>query len=371
METSYKVLGTYVYSFRAYTIKSLLEKNGIEVLLHYEDGEANAGAMEKGVCLKVKEQDFAKASRLLEEFSKESNINPLEHEPEIRRILVPVDFSDQTQHICEYALDLAERFNAEILIMHACYIPSLDAALLSESSVYSVTLDEHLHNLESSAQSNLDQLIKQLKERNRNSEQKELNIKPLLVKGFADDEIYIVYQEYQPDLIVMGNSSRGVKSHKLYGSVTQEIIENVLVPVIVAPSKPVTTNLKEIRNILYITNFDNSDIRAIHKLIYLVSPFHLKLHVVHLGGNGSGGWNEIKLEGLKEHLRKEFMGFNFHTEIISDPNQLEKLENYIQEHKIDILSMVTHKRNFLSRLFKSNLTEKILFNSTRPMLIFH
>lgn len=371
MESIYKTLGTYIYSFRAYTIKSLLEKNGIEVLMHYEEVAATPGAMEKGVCLKVKDVDFEKANKLLEDFSKESNVNRLEHEPEIRRILVPVDFSEQTEHICDYAMDLAERFSAEILIMHACYIPSLDAALLSESSVYSVTLDEHLHNLESGAQNSLDQLIGKLKEKTRLQNRKELSIKPLLVKGFADDEIYIVYQEYQPDLIVMGNSSRGEKSHKLYGSVTQEIIENVLVPVIVAPSKPITTNLKEIRNILYITNFDNSDIRAIHKLIYLVSPFHLKLHVVHLGGTTNGGWNEIKLEGLKEHLRKEFTGFNFHTEIISEPNQLEKLENYIQNHQIDILSMVTHKRNFLSRLFKSNLTEKILFNSTRPMLIFH
>lgn len=371
METTYKVLGTYVYSLRAYTIKSLLEKNGIHVLMQFEESETSAGAIEKGVCLKVKEADYRQASDLIEDFTKQSNYNLLEHEPEIKKILVPVDFSEQTEHLCEYALDLAVRFDAEILIMHACYIPSLDAALLSESSVYSVTLDEHLHSLEASAQSNLDQLISKLRNKSKTLIQKDLQIKPLLVKGFADDEIYIVYQEYQPDLIVMGNSSRGAKSHKLYGSVTQEIIENVLVPVIVAPSKPITTDLKEIRNILYITNFDNSDIRAIHKLIYLVSPFHLKLHVVHLGGNSSGGWNEIKLEGLKEHLRKEFTGFNFHTEIISEPNQLEKLEGYIQNHQIDILSMVTHKRNFLSRLFKSNLTEKILFNSTRPMLIFH
>lgn len=366
METGYVALATYVYSLQAFLIQQKLEAEGIEVQMN----PALSGT-DKGVTLFVKQGQFEAARRKLDQISLESNLSMLEHEPQIKKILVPVDFSSQTSQVCQYAIELADRFQAEILILHACYIPSLDAALLSEASVYSVTLDEHLHNLEIGAQANLNKLMNELETKLAEQGLTHLKLTQRMVKGFADDEIYIVYQEYEPDLIIMGNSSRGIKSHKLYGSVTSEVIDNVLVPVLVAPSKPAKINLNSIQSILYLTDFDNTDYRAIHKLIYLVSPFNLKIHVVHLNGTSFGDWNTLKLEGLKERLHKEFLGFNIQTDMITDENPLERLDAYIQEHHIDMLSMVTHKRNFISRLFKSNLTEKLLFNSTRPMLIFH
>lgn len=371
MENSMETIATYIYSLRAYQMKSQLEAAGIKVFMEVESKiNPDSNAMEQGVALKVMAADVPTAKLILDKLNLEANQLTLEHEPTIRKILVPIDFSEQTEQVCNYALDLASRFKSEVLIMHACYIPSLDAALLSEASVYSVTLDEHLHQLEQSAHESLNKLLSKIKGR-LTEEKLVVPVKQLLVKGFADDEIFIVYQEYQPDIIIMGNSSRGVKSHKMYGSVTSEIIDNVLVPVLVAPSKPILSDLKAINSILYLTNFDNTDYRAIHKLIYLVSPFNLQIHVVHLGGLNPGDWNEIKLEGIKERLRKEFAGFNIRTEIINGSDQLEKLEEYIEDQKIDMLSMVTHKRNFISRLFKTNLTEKLVFNSTRPTLIFH
>lgn len=366
-----ETIATYIYSLRAYQMKSKLEDAGIKVFMEIESKKnPDSAIMEQGVALKVMPEDASAARQILDKLSLEANQQTLEHEPTIHKILVPVDFSEQTEQVCNYAIDLATRFKSEVLIMHACYIPSLDAALLSEASVYSVTLDEHLHNLELTAQESLNKLISRIQQR-ITMENLNIPVKQLLVKGFADDEIFIVYQEYQPDLIIMGNSSRGIKSHKMYGSVTSEIIDNVLVPVLVAPSKPSLSDLRNIHSILYLTNFDNTDYRAIHKLIYLVSPFNLQIHVVHLGGFNPGDWNEIKLEGIKERLRKEFAGFNVRTEIINGSDQLEKLEEYIDKQQIDMLSMVTHKRNFISRMFKTNLTEKLLFNSTKPMLIFH
>src|SRR5437879_7650376 len=45
--------------------------------------------------------------------------------PEIRKILVPVDFSDSSTDALSFAADLARRYEAELVLLHVCQLPAI------------------------------------------------------------------------------------------------------------------------------------------------------------------------------------------------------------------------------------------------------
>ena len=47
------------------------------------------------------------------------------------------------------------------------------------------------------------------------------------------------------------------------------------------------------------------------------------------------------------------------------------LQKIIDEEKIDILSLTTHKRNMISRLFNPSIARKMVFHTNTPLLVFH
>ena len=58
-------------------------------------------------------------------------------------------------------------------------------------------------------------------------------------------------------------------------------------------------------------------------------------------------------------------------DLIINKNLSKGIENYILDHEIDILSVISHKRNLITSLFRPSLTKELLFRLEIPMLIFH
>ncbi len=47
------------------------------------------------------------------------------------------------------------------------------------------------------------------------------------------------------------------------------------------------------------------------------------------------------------------------------------LEGYIQNNKIDIISLTTRRRNLVARLINPSVGKKMLFHTNTPILMFH
>lgn len=372
MSNELVTLATFMYTLRAYLIKGRLESEGIECFLFNENFRYGVHVnLEDGIILQVHAEDYEKAKKVLEDIREEYGEEGLHDEKvDVRKILVPVDFSDHSINACYYAVELATLFKSEILLFHSYYIPTLDAMSMGESAIYSSTIDEHLQGIGETAEKNISMLHKRLVEHIEKSKIEGVTIDYKLENGFAEDEIMDEYSTYKPDIIVMGTSGRDEKKKKLYGSVTAEIIENVKVPVFAIPSKA-KGGLKSLKNIMYATNFDDTDFRAIHKLQYLTSPFNIKVFFVHISQEKDEKSNEIKLEALKERLKKEYIGPDVVVETMKQKDAMEGFDAFISKNDIDIVAMLTHKRNFITRWLNPSLTRKMLFHSNTPLLVFH
>lgn len=140
----------------------------------------------------------------------------------IQRILVPTDFSEPAHEAQKYAMAFAEKFGAELHLLHivaplplpstyagqVSYLPDVDMACLLESGKA--------------------QLAKEVDHdwfRNHPTVQ-------AVELGFAADEIVRYAKHHKIDLIVMGTHGRTGLSHLILGSVAEKIVRVSECPVL-------------------------------------------------------------------------------------------------------------------------------------------
>ena len=138
--------------------------------------------------------------------------------PQIRGIMVPVDFSSYSKQAVNYAAMIAKKFNAGIVVAHV-----IDS--LSYSVTDTLKVIEHRRALETIAGTLLDNLSKQLREKN-------LKVKTYLVSGAPYREILKKTQLEKVDLIVMGTHGRTGVAHLLLGSVAERVVRLSPCPVL-------------------------------------------------------------------------------------------------------------------------------------------
>ena len=324
-----------------------------------------------GFRVKVLEKDRKIAIHELEQFTSTYGIKSSEDDifsHEIERILVPVDFSEYSKNACEYAIGIARMLDAEIMLLHAYYFPVINAIDYGEGLNFVVGLNDTITDIAEKAREGLlklyDELMDQIKIRNY------VNVKLnfSLANGNPENEIINMYHKYRPDLIIMGTQGKTKLAKEQFGSVAATTINDTKVPVLTIPEISKFKGIGKV-NILYATNFDTSDFKAIKKLMTLVYLFDVKIHFVHIGKNDE--ISREKIETLKELFSNLYPGYNIECQIVENADILQSLQKLITEKSIDIFAMTTHKRNFFTQLYKPSMTKKMLFQTDTPMLIFH
>lgn len=149
----------------------------------------------------------------------------------IKNILLPTDLSSTSLSAADYAVELANQYNAKIHLLHVLEktppilaIRSLD---LSQEKILKSFEDEGRKSLESA--------VKKI-QKNRIEE---LNIEPVLKKGIDYEEIIKYSKEYKIDVIVIATHGRTGILRTLLGSVAEKVIRYAKCPVLViTPHKP-------------------------------------------------------------------------------------------------------------------------------------
>jgi nucleotide-binding universal stress UspA family protein len=138
--------------------------------------------------------------------------------PQIRSILVPVDFTVYSNRAVDYAAMLARQFGAKITLLHVI-----------EQFTYSVTdtiqVVDHYAALKEIAQPLMDALKKKL-------HQQGLKVESLVLRGNPSLQIIEKTRKIHPDMIVMGTHGRTGIQHLVLGSVAERVVRMSACPVI-------------------------------------------------------------------------------------------------------------------------------------------
>ena len=135
------------------------------------------------------------------------------------RILVATDFSESSQLALELALDIAQKFGSELILVHSWEPPNYSYA----AGLY-VPLDV-IAPIERAAVARLEEATAQLKQRFPAA-------KSLLRAGTPWEEVLGAARDIKADLIVMGTHGRRGLERALLGSVAEKVVRMSRVPVL-------------------------------------------------------------------------------------------------------------------------------------------
>lgn len=361
-------VGHYAWS-RALLLQIILQDNGIDCFMVSKDSVLSRGYVD----IRVKEKDLEKALKILDSAlmdtgrSKENAIRGIQV---IRRIMVPVDFSDFSFNACRFAISLAAKYKAEVKLVHVFYNPAMDVSPYADHYSYQIKLVESLREIEKSARENMVKLEHKLNMWCIKENLSQIHISAKLINGYSTDELLEYSKSYKPAIIVMGTRGLTRDNYKAFGRVVNKVIENSTVPVMALPAGTITT-IGEIKSLMYATDLDPSDYSALNRLIQMLRPFRIKIHCVHICFVEKKPWDIVKLNELRDHLLREYKGVDISFNNIISDDILNGLETYIRDNGIDAIAVTTHKRNLLEKMFIPSVSRKIYSETGKPLLVFH
>lgn len=361
-------VGHFTWS-RALLLQIILQDSGIDCFLVPKESVLPHGYVD----IRVKQKDLANAMKIIKLSSldkgrdKEKAIQKMQV---IRRILVPVDFSDISFNACRFAVSLAAKYKAEVKLVHVFYNPAIEVSPYADHYSYQMKLVESLREIEKSARESMLKLEHKLRVWCIKENLSQIRISAKLLNGFSTEEILEYAKKYRPAILIMGTRGLTRDNYKAFGRVVNQVIENSEIPVLALPSGTIKT-IEEIKSILYATDFDPSDYSALNRLIQMLAPFKVKIHCVHICFVEKKPWDSVKLDELKSHLFNEYKGIDIRFSNMISDNILNGLETYIRENHIDALAVNTHKRNLLEKIFIPSVSRKIYSETGKPLLVFH
>jgi nucleotide-binding universal stress UspA family protein len=367
MEESLVTLATDHYT-AAEILKARLEAAGIECFL--SNVHLIQGAAPEGVKIQIKSDDIEKALRLVQEWKAEQEYADRKNPKTVRRVLVPVDFSDYSRNACMYALNLAQKIRAEVKILHVYYAPIVDLVPITDAYSIQVDMDINLREMEANARKSLTSFVNDIRQMASKHKMDDVKIGYALREGVTEDEIARMAKDYNPGIIVLGTKGKGEKQSDIIGSVVYRVLDRTRVPVLAIPENSTYNVNREVKNIAYATEFDDSDYVAIRRLLTILSEFKVKVHCIHLSKENRKSMDEVKMENLKDYFRKVHKGIEVNCHLLEGEDNLKEVESFVEKKQIDLFSMVNRKRGLLARLFNPGLTRKLIYQSTIPLLIF-
>ena len=366
-----KLVTLAIHTFeKAQILKTILETEGIEVYIH--NVNQIQPVVSAGVRVRIKESDLPHALRIIED-SKWLSEDTQEEvaAPQVKKILIPVDFSDYSIKACELGINYAYHAGAEVMIMHAYFSPYFPSAIpMGDTLAYQVNEEESVQNVLKRVQIDMENICTLINRKMQAGELPKVKYNYVLREGLPEEEILAYCKEYHPTLIVMGTRGKSQKDMDLIGSVTGEVIEVNKVPVLAIPENIRFNDFGEAKNIAFATSFNQRDLVAFDEFMDLVKGYDIHIHLFNIS-KSKDEWNEIRLTGVREYFLKQYPDANITHTVLADGDLLLAIEKFVRDEQIDMIALSTYRRNILARMFNPSIARKMLFHTDTPLLVMH
>jgi nucleotide-binding universal stress UspA family protein len=148
------------------------------------------------------------------------------------KILIALDYGLSAQLIAEKGFELAQRMNAKVTLLHVVADDSYYNSIDSEPFMGFYGYDFfNIDNNESLIESSLNFLNK-IKDRIKNAD-----VEVVAEQGEFSTIILETAKKLHSDLIVLGSHSHNWLERAVMGSVTESVLKNVKIPLLIIPIK--------------------------------------------------------------------------------------------------------------------------------------
>jgi nucleotide-binding universal stress UspA family protein len=260
----------------------------------------------------------------------------------MKTVIVPVDFSETSLN--------AARFAAQMFGGHD------DVTIILYNMMEEEKENENIGNY-------LESLRKELVEKGND------NIE--CIKEYGKDlieDLGRLAQQKTANLIVMGITGRSTFSQVFMGSNTLKMVDKNVCPVMIIPPE---ASFREIKNVVFTSDFQN--VEGTTPVLFIKSVlkfFKPNLHIINVDSSHYVSLTEDYQEARAKMLEM-FKEFNPEFYFIGMNDFHEALNQFVYDKNIDLIVTVPRYHSFLSNVFKSSHTKKLVYHSLVPILAAH
>jgi nucleotide-binding universal stress UspA family protein len=277
----------------------------------------------------------------------------------MKKILVPVDFSEASRNAVEVACQLAVRADAGVFLLH-----------VNEMAPYAVPVSEYPYvssvvDLEEYEKEAYDKIQALKTELLNNPRFAKLDIEATVKEGLVIPVVREQSEDENVDLIVMGTLGASGLKEMLVGSNTERVIRHATCPVLVIPEGTKTLDIKRI----VVPSTLKPDQKGVFKTVkawqellgfevhalYVNDPLNAPTH----GSVETEKNRLVEAAGLR-HVYLHLYGMTL--------NEEAAIRAYADEAEADLIVMGTHQRRGLSHLVFGSVTEDTVNHAHVPVL---
>lgn len=275
----------------------------------------------------------------------------------MKKILFPTDFSQVANNAFVHALEFAKIVQGELILLHTFDLPVYDNQFFPEN--YNVIFDSLQLSQFEMFKDEIPKLRAIAEERNLDK----IKISHRLMDGNLIYNIKKSIKEDHIDFVIMGTSGATGWEAFFMGTNTGSVISAVEVPVL---SVPIEAKFKKIETIGFTTRYRAKDKKALRDVLIIAKKTNARVKCIYVKTSES----DVS-ESRIERWEKEFEDQPIQFSVISSEDVKATILDFIQFKEIDVLAMLTYKRNFFVELFKPSLTEKFSNSASIPILAMH
>lgn len=274
----------------------------------------------------------------------------------MKSILVPTDFSKNSNAAIDYACELAKSLGAQILIVNI-FTPAVTQRDMTSSIIEEETI---------AAQKNSEEKLEAIGEQIKN-QYASISYETQFVVGGLVDAIDIIVAGNDIDLVIMGTRGASGLERILFGSNTTRIIEKVKCPVLAVP---INCPFQVPKRIVCATDFNNEELKHIKKLISIAKVFNAEVMMTHITIDDSALESEILLKANFSKRVSELTGYpsiNYFVKYEEDVRRA--LDSFSGQVNADWIAMFTRERTLLfEKLYNPSITKAMAYNTKIPLL---
>ncbi|MGV3609617.1 MAG: universal stress protein [Fluviicola sp.] len=272
----------------------------------------------------------------------------------MKKILVPTDFSKLSENALDYAVQLAKKTEAEILLFHVYTIP-----VFTENSIL-ISTEEYL---ELEAIRHLEKLKESVEKSNP-----EIQISYTAKAGFPIEQITDYANKQLVDLIVVGSQGVGYIQERVLGSTASSLIRKVEIPLMIIDKH---VKFKEPKKIVLAVDFAETDDQVVlAPLKKIAAKFQSHICVLNIFTEAAviPTFGEIaesfKLEKALKHTHHTFFE-------MEHPDVVLGINHFVKKNQIDLVTIISRTHSLIGRIFREPLTKAMTFHSLVPLMVLH
>lgn len=275
----------------------------------------------------------------------------------MKKILVPIDFSECSANALKVAASIAKKQDADIIALHMI---GLSEAMSIGGAKEEYEIIQYIKLVEKRFQEFLDKDYLE-----------DINITDTVYNYQNFSAINDIAKEHDASLIIMGSHGTSGFNEMFVGSNTEKVVRTSEIPVLVIKGEPKNFTLD---HAVFVSDFNTKSVNVYKRAMEFFDIFKTKVELIYINLPAD------KFRSDKQ-LQKRFRDFMEEVEdgrldrlddivIYNDYSVESGVFNYSETSRASLIAIPTHGRRGLAHFFSGSIGEDIVNRSDIPVITF-